>query len=51
MNIESELVYHIENLKNMDPDYVVDFLNLSSEEIVEAFLGRAIRMCREEFGE
>jgi len=51
MDFESEVVYHIENLKNMDPDYVVDFLNLSSEEIVEAFLSRAIRMCKEEFGE
>ena len=42
--------YHMQQLRESDPDYVVDVLQLTSEEIIEAFPLRAALYIEEEFG-
>ena len=46
---EMELEYHLENLRQSDPDYVVDVLGVSSTELVEVFKERAIAFILEDF--
>jgi len=46
-----ELMYHLDDLKECDPNYVVDVLNISSERLVEDYLDEAIKFIKEEFGE
>lgn len=46
-----ELLYHLENLRECDPNYVVDVLNISSEELVNDYLNRAIEFIKEDQGE
>lgn len=41
----------IEDLKELDPDYVVDVLDISSEELVEAFPYKLIAFLKSELGE
>jgi len=45
-----ELLYHLENLKACDPNYVVDVLNISSERLVDTFLDEALRFIKEDQG-
>lgn len=42
--------YHYENLANMDPDDVVGELELTTEEILEAFPSRVDFYIRENYG-
>lgn len=44
------LLYHLENLKECDPNYVVDVLNISSERLVDTFLEEAIAFIKEDQG-
>ena len=46
-----ELEERLDILANCDPDYVVDVLGVTSEEIVELFHGRAVAHIEEEWGE
>ena len=46
---EVDLEYHLENLRQADPDYVVDVLGLSSTVLVEVFRDRAIEYILEDF--
>ncbi len=41
----------IEDLKELDPDYVVDVLDISSEELVEAFPYKLIAFLKAELGD
>lgn len=41
----------LEELREMDPDYVVDVLEISSDTLVDVFLDRAIRLYEEEWGD
>lgn len=43
--------YHLENLMNSDPDYVVDVLGITSEELVEAFPKKAKAFILSEFND
>jgi hypothetical protein len=45
-----ELLYHLENLQALDPDQFVSDLNISTDELLEAFQERALKFIREEFG-
>jgi hypothetical protein len=46
-----ELDRGLEVLRDSDPDYVVDVLGLTSEQIVEAFHWEAIHFIRKETGD
>ncbi len=43
-------VYHWDNLKALDPDQLVSDLNLSTDDILEAFHDRAEEFIQKEFG-
>ncbi len=43
--------YHIETLYQQDPDYIVDVLDISTEELLEHFLWKAVKYVQEEFGD
>jgi hypothetical protein len=45
-----DLLYHLDNLKECDPNYVVDVLNISSERLVDTFLEEAIKFIEEDQG-
>lgn len=45
-----DMLYHMENLRNLDPDQLVGDLNLSTEEILDAFTLRAVAFIEKEFG-
>ena len=45
-----DLLYHMENLRMLDPDQLVGDLNLSTEEILDAFTARAVEFIEKEFG-
>lgn len=47
---KDDFEYHIENLKLCDPDYVVDVLDITSEELIKAFPRKARQFIEEEFG-
>lgn len=49
MNVQ-EYEYHLENLRNMDPDDVVGELELTTEEILEAFESRVDFYIRDNYG-
>jgi len=46
-----DLMYHLDNLRECDPNYVVDVLNITSEELVNDYLDRAIEFIKEDQGE
>lgn len=46
----AELLYHLDNLREQDPNYVVDVLNISSERLVDTFLEEAIAFIEEDMG-
>ena len=46
-----ELLYQLDTLKEQDPNYVVDVLNISSEVLVDTFLSQAIDFIKEDQGE
>lgn len=43
-----ELAYHIDTLKECDPNYVVDVLGVSSEELIAAFYEEAVNFIIED---
>jgi len=45
-----ELLEHLENLKECDPDYVVDVLGITSEQLIQAFFDRAVTFIKEDQG-
>ena len=47
---EMELQEHLIRLKACDPDYVVDVLGITSEQLVETFLPDAIEFIKEDMG-
>lgn len=51
MITDIELLYHLDDLRVCDPNYVVDVLNISSERLVDDYMEEAIKFIREEFGE
>ena len=42
--------YHLENLKESDPDYIVDVLEITSEQLIKAFPNKVRKFILEEFG-
>ena len=44
-----EWEYRLENLMEADPDYVVDVLNISAEELIQAFPEKVKQHIYEEF--
>jgi hypothetical protein len=42
--------FHMQQLRESDPDYVVDVLQLTTEEILSAFPHRAAMYIENEFG-
>lgn len=42
--------YHMQQLREADPDYIVDVLQLTTEEILNAFPLRAALYIEEEYG-
>ena len=46
---EQSLQYHLDTLRECDPDYVVDVLDITSEEIIAAFPDRARQFIEQEF--
>ena len=50
MNVH-EIEYQLENLAQSDPDYVVDVLEISSEELIMAFPLKARNYILDEFTE
>ena len=47
---EVELLYHLDNLRECDPNYIVDVLNISSEKLIATFLEEAIQFIKEDQG-
>ncbi len=45
-----ELLYHIDNLKACDPNYVVDVLGISSERLVDTFLEETLAFIKKDMG-
>ena len=45
---EHELLFHLDNLRECDPNYVVDVLGITSHELVDTYLDRAIVFIRED---
>lgn len=48
---QNKYKYHLENLEVMDPDYVVDVLDISSQELLDKFPEKAKAFIEDEFGE
>lgn len=48
---DNEYEYHMEKFKNCDPDYVVDVLEITTEELISAFPYRATKFIEEEYGD
>ena len=46
---EHELEYHLETLAQQDPDYIVDVLEISTEELLEVFHVRAVKFIKKEW--
>jgi hypothetical protein len=46
-----ELLYHLDNLRECDPNYVVDVLGITSEQLVNDYLDLAIKFIEEDQGE
>ena len=46
---EQELEYHLDTLRECDPDYVVDVLEITSDELIRAFPDRARSFIEKEF--
>jgi hypothetical protein len=42
--------YHMDTLREQDPDYIVDALALTTEELLHAFSQKAIDYIEEEYG-
>jgi hypothetical protein len=42
--------YHLATLREQDPDYIVDVLELTSDDLLTAFGERAERYIEEEYG-
>jgi len=47
---ESEFNYHLATLTESDPEYVVDVLGVTTEELIAAFPQRAANFIEEEYG-
>lgn len=47
---ESEFNYHLGTLKECDPEYVVDVLEITTEELIAAFPQRASNFIEGEYG-
>ena len=47
---EAELIYHLENLAECDPNYVVDVLGITSEQLVRDYRHEAIEFLLEDQG-
>ena len=47
---EIELKFHLENLRECDPNYVVDVLGVTSEELVDTFYKKAVAFILEDQG-
>ena len=45
-----DILYHWENLAALDPDQLVSDLNLTTEELLDAFTERAALFIEKEFG-
>jgi len=45
-----DLLYHLENLRECDPNYVVDVLGITSEQLVNDYLDKAIAFIKEDQG-
>ena len=45
-----DMLYHYENLSMLDPDQLVSDLNLTTQEILDAFHDRAVQFIEKEFG-
>lgn len=45
------LDFHLENLSECDPNYVVDVLGVTSKQLIDAFHTAAITFIYEEFGD
>lgn len=45
-----EYEYHLDHLKNMDPDQLVAELDLSTDEILDAFAPQVEQFIRENYG-
>ena len=45
-----ELLYHLDNLRECDPNYVVDVLGISSKRLVDDYLAEAIEFVKEDQG-
>ncbi len=45
---EAEFYYQMANLKEQDPDYIVDVLGITTEELISAFTLRAIEFIEKE---
>jgi hypothetical protein len=46
---DETILYHLDNLRELDPDQLVSDLNLSTQEILDAFPQRAIDFVIKEF--
>lgn len=49
MNNE-ELAFHLATLKECDPNYVVDVLGITSQQLIDSFYDEAIAFIEEDMG-
>jgi hypothetical protein len=47
---EQEFDYHLATLRESDPEYVVDILEVTTEELISAFPRRAANFIEKEYG-
>jgi hypothetical protein len=45
-----DVVYHLENLRALDPDQLVTDLNLTTDELLSAFMEEALEFLEREYG-
>ena len=42
------MLYHLDNLRECDVEYIVDVLGITSEQLIESFLPEAIAFIKED---
>lgn len=47
---DSDIMYHLDNLRQCDVEYVVDVLGITTDKLINTFLGEAIDFIKKDMG-
>ena len=48
--MDHEVLFHLDNLRECDVEYIVDVLGITSEQLIESFLPEALAFIKEDMG-